>query len=83
MRDTQASDNQGVYAVLKLMTILYELSLFEEEARTLSSSSFAKIDIHSDSRRVQKIQEYTQKYMNDDVKTDDEKKVGQQFDYSV
>ena len=32
---------------------------------------------------LQKIQEYTQKYMNDDVKTDDEKKVGQQFDYSV
>lgn len=24
------------------MTILYELSLFEEEARTLSSSSFAR-----------------------------------------
>lgn len=32
---------------------------------------------------LQKIQEYTQKYMSDDVKTDDEKKVGQQFDYSV
>ena len=27
------------------MTILYELFLFEEEAYTLSSSSFAKIDI--------------------------------------
>ena len=53
MLDTLASENQGFYAVLKFMTILYELSLFEEEARTLSSSSFAKIDIHSDSRRIQ------------------------------
>ena len=56
--DTLASEKQGFYAVIKFMTILYELSLFEEEARTLSSSSFAKIDIHSDSRRVQKVQEY-------------------------
>ena len=44
--DTLASEKQGFYAVIKFMTILYELSLFEEEARTLSSSSFAKIDIH-------------------------------------
>ena len=56
--DTLASEKQGFYAVVKFLTILYELSLFEEEARTLSTSSFAKIDIHSDSRRVQKVQEY-------------------------
>ena len=53
--DTLASEKQGFYAVIKFMTILYELSLFEEEARTLSSSSFAKIDIHSDSPRVEKV----------------------------
>ena len=41
MLDTLASEKQGFYAVLKFMTILYELSLFEEESRTLSSSSFA------------------------------------------
>ena len=56
--DTLASEKQGFYAVIKFLTILYELSLFNEEARTLSSSSFAKIGIHSDSRRVQKVQEY-------------------------
>jgi hypothetical protein len=33
--DTLASEKQGFYAVIKFMTILYELSLFEEEARTL------------------------------------------------
>ena len=40
--DTLASEKQGFYAVIKFMTILYELSLFEEEARTLSSSSFCQ-----------------------------------------
>ena len=51
-----------------LMTILYELSLFEEEARTLSSSSFAKIDIHSDSRRVQKVQEYINAHYQEEIR---------------
>ena len=52
--DTLASEKQGFYAVIKFLTILYELSLHSDEARTLSSSSFAKIGIHSDSRRVQR-----------------------------
>lgn len=55
--DTLASEKPGFYAVIKFLTILYELSLCEE-AYTLSSSSFAKINVQSDSRRVQKIQEY-------------------------
>ena len=50
------------------MTILYELSLFEEEARTLSSSSFAKIDVHSDSRRVQKVQEYINLHYQEEIR---------------
>lgn len=66
--DTLASEKQGFYAVIKFMTILYELSLFEEEARTLSSSSFAKIDIHSDSRRVQKIQEYINTHYKEEIR---------------
>ena len=56
--DKLASRQQGFYAVLDFMTILYELSLFVNIARTLSSSSFAKIGAQSDSRRVQKIQSY-------------------------
>ena len=66
--DTLASEKQGFYAVIKFMTILYELSLFEEEARTLSSSSFAKIDIHSDSRRVQKVQEYINAHYQEEIR---------------
>lgn len=67
MLDTLASENQGFYAVIKFLTVLYELSLFEE-ARTLSSSSFAKIDIHSDSRRVQKVQEYINVHYKEEVR---------------
>lgn len=68
MLDTLASEKQGFYAVLKFVTILYELSLFEEESRTLSSSSFAKIDIHADSRRVQKVQEYINKHYKEEIR---------------
>ena len=65
--DTLASEKQGFYAVIKFLTILYELSLFNEEARTLSSSSFAKIGIHSDSRRVQKVQEYINAHYQEEI----------------
>lgn len=33
---------KGFYAVVHFLTLLYELSLFTDQARTLSSSSFAK-----------------------------------------
>jgi AraC-like DNA-binding protein len=52
------SGKHGFYAVLDFLTILHELSLFNETSRMLSSSSFVKIGVHSDSRRVQKVQEY-------------------------
>ena len=39
---------KGFYAVVHFLTLLYELSLFTDQARTLSSSSFAKIEVHSD-----------------------------------
>lgn len=55
--DTLAQE-QGFYAFIKFLTILYELSLYVEEARTLSSSSFAKIEPVFDSRRIQKVQKY-------------------------
>jgi AraC-like DNA-binding protein len=65
--DTLASEQQGFYAVIKFLTILHELSLCEE-VRTLSSSSFVKIDIRSDSRRVQKIQEYINEHYKEEIR---------------
>jgi len=67
MLDTLASEKQGFYAFVKFLSILYELSLFEDEAYTLSTSSFAKINIHSDSRRVQKIQDYINGHYQNEI----------------
>lgn len=47
----------GFYQFVKFLTILYELSICDD-ARTLSSSSFARSKTVSDSRRVQKVEEY-------------------------
>ncbi|MCC8187005.1 MAG: AraC family transcriptional regulator [Bacteroides sp.] len=66
--DTLASEKQGFYAVIKFLTILYELSLFGEEACTLSSSSFAKIGTQSDSRRVTKVQEYINDHYKEEIR---------------
>ncbi|MDR0693796.1 MAG: AraC family transcriptional regulator [Prevotellaceae bacterium] len=62
------SNKQGFYAVLDFLTILYELSLFCEKARILSSSSFAKIGVKSDSRRVQKVQEYINAHYKEEIR---------------
>lgn len=67
MLDTLASEKHGFYAAIKFLTILYELSLFED-ARTLSSSSFAKIGIQSDSRRVQKVQNYINEHYKEEIR---------------
>jgi AraC-like DNA-binding protein len=58
MLDTLSEEKQGFFAVIKFMTILYELSLHADEARMLSSSSFAKVKVLSDSRRIQRVQQY-------------------------
>ena len=64
--DKLASEEQGFYAVMNFLRILYELSLYDD-AKVLSSSSFAKIDIFSDSRRVQKVQKYISEHYQEDV----------------
>ena len=65
--DKLASEEQGFYAVIKFLTILYELSLYEN-TRTLSTSSFAKIGINSDSRRVQKVQNYIDRNYHEEIR---------------
>lgn len=55
--DTLSSIQDGFYAFMQFMTILYELSKCEG-ARALASSSFAKVEVSSDSRRVQKVKNY-------------------------
>ena len=55
--DTLSSIKDGFYAFMQFMTILYELSKCEG-ARPLASSSFAKVEVLSDSRRVQKVKNF-------------------------
>lgn len=65
--DKLASEEQGFYAVMNFLRILYELSLYDN-ARVLSSSSFAKIETFSDSRRVQKVQKYISTHYQEDIR---------------
>src|SRR3712207_9170094 len=55
--DTLSSIKDGFYAVSQFMSILYEISK-STTARTLATSSFAKIVIEDDSRRVLKVKNY-------------------------
>lgn len=66
--ETLASGQQGFYAVTKFMTILYELSLFCNEIQPLSTNSFAKVGASSDSRRIQRVQEYIDKHYTTDIR---------------
>lgn len=48
---------EGFYAMMELFHILYELSKFDD-ARELSSSSFARVQTNMESRRVAKVKDY-------------------------
>lgn len=65
--DKLTSEEQGFYAVLDFLSILYELSLYDD-ARVLASSSFAKIENFSDSRRIQKVQKYISEHYREDIR---------------
>ena len=49
--------------------ILYELSKFDD-AHELASSTFAKVAVSSESRRVLKVKDYINKHINDDLRLD-------------
>ena len=55
------------YAVQRFFDILYELSKYED-ARELSSSSFAKVEVDTESRRVLKAKDYIDRHYKDDIR---------------
>ena len=65
--DTLSSIQDGFYAFMQFMTILYELSRCAG-ARPLSSTSFAKIALPSDSRRVQKVKSYIDTHYREEIR---------------
>lgn len=68
MLDKLAGKQGGFYSVVNFLIILYELSRFCDKSTVLSSSSFAKIGIHSDSRRVQNVQRYINDNYRDEIR---------------
>ena len=65
--DTLSSVKEGFYAVTQFLTILYELSK-STEMRTLASSSYAKVAVESDSRRVLKVKNYIAKNYTEEIR---------------
>ncbi|MBR1557334.1 MAG: helix-turn-helix domain-containing protein [Prevotella sp.] len=65
--DTLSSIKDGFYAFMQFLTILYELSKCDG-ARTLASSSFAKVEVSSDSRRVQKVKNFIDQHYKEEIR---------------
>lgn len=68
--DALTHQQGGFHAVLAFFELLYELSL-AEDSRTLSSSSFARIETRSESRRVAKVQEYIAQHYSEDIRLEE------------
>ena len=65
--DTLSTIKDGFYAVTQFMTVLYELSKCDG-ARTLATSSYAKVEAESDSRRILKVKNYISKNYMDEIR---------------
>ena len=74
--DTLSSIKDGYYAFIQFMTILYELSKYE--GRPLASSSYAKVEISSDSRRVQKVRSFIDQNYRDEIRLPQVAEIAQQ-----
>ncbi len=62
-----ASMDDQFYMAQELFYILYELSKFDD-AHELATSTFAKVEVNSDSRRVQKVKDYINMHINDELR---------------
>ena len=65
--DELTCQQHGFHAVLSFLELLYDLSL-ADDSRTLSSSSFARIKTSSESRRVNKVQQYIASHFREEVR---------------
>ena len=58
---------EGFYSLMELFNILYELSKFDD-ARELSSSSFARVQTNMESRRVAKVKDFVAAHYIEDIR---------------
>lgn len=70
MLDVLASETDGFEQFQHLLQILYVLSR-DEGARVLASSSFARAERSTESRRVRKVQEYINAHYAEEIRLDD------------
>lgn len=62
-----SSMDDKFYMAQELISILYELSKFDD-AHELSSSTFAKVDVSSESRRVLKVKDFINTHISDTLR---------------
>lgn len=67
MLDKLINERHGFYSVTTFLSIIYELSLCSD-MRVLSSTSFARTEVCTDSRRVQKVQMYLNEHFASDIR---------------
>lgn len=72
--DTLSAEKSGFHAVIKLLTILYDLSMCNNY-RTLASTSFAHIEENTDSRRVRKIYEHINNHYKEEIRLEELAKI--------
>lgn len=65
--DSLSVVTDGFYAVTQFLTILYEFSQCEG-ARTLATTSYAKVAVEDDSRRILKVKDFISKNYMDDLR---------------
>ena len=67
MLDTLSKTTDKFYAVIKFLSILHELSI-SDGTRELASSSFAKVNVDSDSRRILKVKDYISSHFTEEIR---------------
>ena len=68
--NTLSTRKDKFYSVIDFLTILYKLSL-ADGTRELATSSFAKVDVDSDSRRILKVKDYISKHFTKEIRLAD------------
>lgn len=65
--DQLSAEEPGFPRVLKLLEILYQLSL-EEDYHLLATTSFAAVKTTADSRRVRKVEDYIDQHFKEEIR---------------
>ncbi len=63
-------DHESFHSVQRFFEVLYELAKYND-ARELATSSFAKVEVSSESRRVLKVKDYINTHYKDEIRLDD------------